>query len=73
MQDKVSSKEEKKMEKVECLKLFESCCIDFWGEKKTPKKIREAWEDWLASLREDGEKVPEYKLTRAEVDNLMKA
>ena len=51
---------------------FKVCCIDFWAEKKTRKKVKEAWEDFLHALREDGEKVPEYKLTKAEIEDLMK-
>lgn len=46
---------------------FKVCCVDFWGEKKTQKKIKEAWEDLLNALREDGEKVPDYKLTAIEI------
>ncbi len=63
------------MTKVEMMKLFEPCMIDFWGERKTSKKIREAWEDLKNALKEDrieGEIIPDYKLTNAEVRRLMK-
>lgn len=56
----------------DCLSWFEGCCIDFWGEKKTAKSVKEAWECLLASLREDGEKVPDYKLTKEEIRRLVK-
>ena len=60
------------MTKTECLDHFKVACMDFWGDRKTPKAIREAWDDLLRAFREEGEKVPEYRLTRDEVRMLMR-
>lgn len=46
------------MTKKEALNLFSNTLTDFWGETPTPKKIKEAWDDFLDCLRDDGENVP---------------
>lgn len=35
------------MTKKEALNLFSNTLNDFWGETPTPKKIKEAWADFL--------------------------
>ena len=35
------------MTKKEALNLFSNTLTDFWGETPTPKKIKEAWADFL--------------------------
>lgn len=46
------------MTKKEALNLFSNTLTDFWGESPTPKKIKEAWEDFLDCLKDDRETVP---------------
>ena len=45
------------MTKKEALDLFSNTLNDFWGETPTPKKIKEAWADFLDCLRDDREKI----------------
>lgn len=59
------------MTKKEALDLFSNTLTDFWGETPTPKKIKEAWQDFLDCFsilfltvqnnyrKDDGETVPE--------------
>lgn len=54
----ILEKEVNIMTKKEALKLFSNTLTDFWGETPTPKKIKEAWEDFLDCLKDDGEKIP---------------
>lgn len=41
------TKEVSTMTKKEALDLFSNTLNDFWGETPTPKKIKEAWADFL--------------------------
>lgn len=43
--------------KEKLLKEFEGCLFDFWGEEPTKTKIKEAWYDFLDTVKES-EKVP---------------
>lgn len=58
------------MTKKEALNLFSNTLTDFWGETPTPKKIKEAWDDFLDCLRDDGENVPKsWQTLKAEERN----
>lgn len=66
------TKEVSTMTKKEALDLFSNTLNDFWGETPTPKKIKEAWADFLDCLRDDGEKIPKSWYTlKVEERNLM--
>lgn len=55
------------------LEEFKVMCVDFWGEKKTKKAIKEAWVDNLTVMKEDGYNVDKgWKLTKEEVEELMR-
>lgn len=54
------------------LEEFKTMCVDFWGDKKTKKAIREAWQDNLDVMASDGYGVNKsWKLTNDEVEMLM--
>lgn len=57
--------------KEKLLKEFEGCLFDFWGEEPTKTKIKEAWYDFLDTVKES-EEVPKsyYTLTKDERERL---
>lgn len=59
--------------KEKLLKEFEGCLFDFWGEEPTKTKTKEAWYDFLDTVKES-EKVPKsyYTLTKDERKRLYK-
>lgn len=58
-------------DKRQLLNEFESCLNDFWGENPTRTGIKEAWRDFLDTVRES-EPIPKsfYTLTKAERERL---
>ena len=54
-------------DKRQLLNEFESCLNDFWGESPTRTGIKDAWKDFLDTVRES-EPIPKsfYTLTKTE-------
>lgn len=58
--------------KEQLLDEFSGCLFDFWGEEPTRTRIKEAWSDFLDTVREGDKTIPKsyYKLDKLERERL---